>query len=136
MAVAVRSLSDVGDEVTMTQYRTLVILASRGPQRLSDLAQAVGVTPATASRMCDRLVRKRLILRRTRRDDRRNVRISLSAAGRAIVDAVTLTRRREISRIVTGISPDDQETFVRVLRSFAAAAGEVPAGDWPTGWEI
>ena len=60
VAVAARSLADVGEEVTLTQYRTLVVLASRGPQNLAGLADAVGVTPATATRMCDRLVRKDL----------------------------------------------------------------------------
>jgi hypothetical protein len=44
VAVAARSLSDVGEEVTLTQYRTLVVLASRGPQNLAGLAEAVGAT--------------------------------------------------------------------------------------------
>ena len=63
VAVAARSLSDVAEEVTLTQYRTLIVLASRGPQNLAGLAKAVGVTPATATRMCDRLVKKELIAR-------------------------------------------------------------------------
>ena len=50
--------ADIAEEVTLTQYRTLVVLASRGPQGLAGLADAVGVTPATATRMCDRLVKK------------------------------------------------------------------------------
>ena len=45
----------------MTQYRTLVVLASRGPQSAAALAEAVDVTPPTATRMCDRLVRKGLV---------------------------------------------------------------------------
>ena len=32
VAIAARSLADVGEEVTLTQYRSLVVLASRGPQ--------------------------------------------------------------------------------------------------------
>ena len=58
VAVAARSLSDVAEEVTLPQYRTLIVLASRGPQNLVGLAEAVGVTSATATRMCDRLVKK------------------------------------------------------------------------------
>ena len=70
VAVAARSLSDIAEEVTLTQYRTLVVLASRGPQNLVGLAEAVGVTPATATRMCDRLVKKKLIVRQSEQDDR------------------------------------------------------------------
>jgi hypothetical protein len=60
VAIAARSLADAGEEVTLTQYRSLVILASRGPQSLAALAEAVAVTPPTASRLCERLVRKGL----------------------------------------------------------------------------
>jgi len=42
--VAARSLGDVAEEVTLTQYRTLVVLASRGPQSLAALAEAIDVT--------------------------------------------------------------------------------------------
>ncbi len=75
VAVAARSLADFAEEVTLTQYRTLVVLASRGPQNVAGLAEAVGVTPATATRMCDRLVKKKLIARRSERGDRRQVRL-------------------------------------------------------------
>lgn len=136
VAVAVRSLADVAEQVTLTQYRTLVVLASRGPQRLTELAQAVGVTPATATRMCDRLLVKRLIVRRTERGDRRNVRISLSDAGRTLVAVVTSNRRREIEQIVGGITAADRDVFVKVLERFTRAAGEVPEQDWASGWAI
>ncbi|MGH9088236.1 MAG: MarR family transcriptional regulator, partial [Acidimicrobiales bacterium] len=50
VSIAAHSLADVGEEVTLTQYRSLVVLASRGPQGVASLAQALGVTPPTASR--------------------------------------------------------------------------------------
>jgi DNA-binding MarR family transcriptional regulator len=136
VAVAARSLSDVAEEVTLTQYRTLVILASRGPQNLAGLAEAVGVTPATATRMCDRLVRKGLVRRRTERDDRRQLRVALTAKGRSLVDAVTDRRRREIEIIMKDISTEEQVVLVQALARLTAAAGEVPEQDWTTGWEL
>ena len=38
VAVAARSLADVAEEVTVQQYRALVVLASQGPQRVLSLA--------------------------------------------------------------------------------------------------
>ena len=61
VAVAARSLATVADDVTLAQYRVLIELAARGPQRLADLASALAVERSTATRMCDRLVRKRLV---------------------------------------------------------------------------
>ncbi len=136
VAIAARSLSDVAEEVTLTQYRTLVVLASRGPQNLAGLAEAVGVTPATATRMCDRLVRKDLVARREEKGDRRQLRIVLTEKGRALVDVVTERRRREIARVMAGIPRQEQSTLVQALGRFAGAAGEVPEQDWTTGWDL
>ena len=136
VAVAARSLADVAEEVTLTQYRTLVVLASRGPQNLAGLAEAVGVTPATATRMCDRLVRKGLIRRRTERDDRRQLRVALTVKGRSLVDAVTGRRRQEIARIMNEIPVEQQAVVVQALGRLASAAGEVPEQDWTTGWDL
>lgn len=136
MAIAARSLADVAEEVTLTQYRTLVVLASRGPQHLGGLAAAVGVTPATATRMCDRLVRKGLVRRRVEPDNRRQLRVALTEHGRGLVDAVTARRRQEIEQVLRAIPPDRQVLLVEALGRFAFSAGEVPERDWTAGWDL
>src|ERR1700756_2053322 len=81
VAVAARSLATVAEDVTLAQYRVLIELASRGPLRGADLADALAVGRSAGTRMCDRLVRKRLVMRRRKSNDRRVVRVSLTAAG-------------------------------------------------------
>jgi DNA-binding MarR family transcriptional regulator len=134
VAIAARSLGAAGDEVTLAQYRALVVLASRGPQRVVDLAGFLDVTASTATRMCDRLVRKQLVHRQRLSTDRRTVRVSISAAGRDLVAAVTQRRRRDVQAIVERMPPADRERLVTTLRLFADAAGEVPEQDWSLGW--
>jgi DNA-binding MarR family transcriptional regulator len=136
VAIAARSLADVGEEVTLTQYRSLVVLASRGPQGVAALAEAVAVTPPTASRLVDRLVRKGLVQRRTDRLDRRQVRIGLTEAGRRLVDLVTERRRQEIADLLRSIDPEVQRSMAAGLQQLAQAAGEVPEQDWSTGWDL
>jgi DNA-binding MarR family transcriptional regulator len=136
VAVAARSLADAAEQVTLTQYRTLVVLSSQGASSLAQLAEAVGVAPATATRMCDRLVKKGLIRRRAVRDNRRQLSLTLSDAGRRLVDDVTARRRDEIGRIVRVMSPGDQDVFVHALGQFAAAAGVGPESDLATGWDL
>lgn len=136
VAVAARSLAEAADEVTLTQYRTLVVLAAQGPQRVADLAAALAVTPATATRMCDRLVRKKLVTRRPEVDDRRQVQVTLTVRGRRLVDAVTARRRSEIAAIVRRIPPGEQLVVVDALQRFAETAGERRDEDWATGWDL
>ena len=135
VAVAARSLSDLGEDVTLPQYRALVVLRSRGPQRAADLAAALAVTPSTASRMVERLVRKRLVRRVRSREDRRIVKVSLTEAGDVIVGQVTLRRRAEIERILDAMPARGRKALTAALRSFAEAAGEVPEQDWALGWD-
>jgi DNA-binding MarR family transcriptional regulator len=136
VAVAARSLSDIAEEVTLTQFRTLVVLATEGPQSLAGMAEVVGVTSATATRMCDRLVKKRLIHRRAEPGNRRQLRLVLTRKGLALVDAVTERRRGEIERIMNDIPRDDQAMLVQALRLFTEAAGEVPEQYWTAGWDL
>jgi DNA-binding MarR family transcriptional regulator len=133
IAVAVRSLSGLAEDITIAQYRTLVVLASRGPQKLVDLAGLVGVTPSTAGRMCDRLLRRGLVIRRRASDDRRAVRISLTPAGRGVVDEATRQRRAVIAGILSGLPAERRRDMAEALRAFAAATGEVPDDQWPLG---
>jgi DNA-binding MarR family transcriptional regulator len=132
VAVATRSLGAAAEETTIAQYRALVVLASRGPQRMVDLAGALGVAPSTAGRMCDRLVRKGLIRRHRARADRRAVLVSITAAGRLVVDQATARRRTLIEGILAKLPADTQRAVAEALAAFADAAGEVPDRQWPS----
>jgi DNA-binding MarR family transcriptional regulator len=136
VGVAARSLADHENEVSLQQYRALVVLASRGAQRPVDLAEALGVDPSTATRLCDRLVSKRLISRRRQGRDRREVRLDLRDRGRGLVQRVTERRRREIRRILDAVPRSEREDLVRAFRAFGNAAGEVPENQWPRSWEL
>ena len=131
IAVATRSLGAAAEETSIAQYRTLVVLASRGPQRLTDVAEALDVAPSTAGRMCDRLVRKGLVRRHRARTDRRAVLVSVTAAGRQVVDQATARRRELIAGVLRLLPADQQQEVARALAAFAAAAGEVPDSRWP-----
>jgi DNA-binding MarR family transcriptional regulator len=134
VAMAARSLAHGTGDVTLVQYRVLVELAERGPQRVADLAGALGVEPSTVTRMCDRLERKDLILRERSARDRRSVWISLRPQGRALVDHVTRRRRLELARIVACLPNEGRRPVLAALRAFTQAAGEAPEQHWSLGW--
>ena len=131
IAVATQSLGAAAEDTTIAQYRALVVLASRGPQRMTELAAALDVTPSTAGRMCDRLVRKGLIRRHRARADRRAVQVSVTAAGRQVVDQATGRRRALIAGILGRLPARQQSAVASALAAFAAAAGEIPDSQWP-----
>jgi DNA-binding MarR family transcriptional regulator len=127
VGVSARSLAEVEETVTLTQFRTLVVLESRGEIKLNALADALGVNSSTALRMIDRLLVARLVTRRENPDSRREVLLGLTAEGRRIVEVVTAHRRSEITRIVTKMPEARRSQLVRALTVFADAAGEPPS---------
>jgi DNA-binding MarR family transcriptional regulator len=135
LSVAVRSLAAADHDVTLPQYRALVVLASRGPQRPTALAKALAVHPSTITRLCDRLVAKRLVHRTESATNRREVSIRLTPAGRRLVDAVTERRRSEIADIVARIPARERATMVHALHALGEAAGEPADAAWFTGAE-
>src|SRR4051794_336104 len=100
VGIAARSLADVDPDVTLPQYRTLVVLAARGPQRVADISAELAVAPSTGTRMCDRLVRKGLIRRSRTAFDRRVVRLTLTETGRQLVREVMESRRALLAGVV------------------------------------
>ena len=132
VAVAARSLADV--DVTLPQFRALVVLTRSEAATVGDLAEALAIHPSTATRLCDRLERKRLVKRHPGvAPDRRETTVSLSAQGRRLVGRVTGRRRRELASIASAMAPEDRRDAISGLGSFARAAGEMPGVD-PFGW--
>lgn len=136
MGVAVRSIEVVEDDLTLVQYRALVLLASRPEPNVSDLAEALGVHPSTATRLCDRLVAKGLVHRATSTESRREVTLTVTSTGRGLLRTVTGRRRKEISRIIERLPRDERRRLRAAFEAFANAAGEVTLPDdaWKLGW--
>ena len=137
VGVSARSLARVQDAVTITQFRTLVVLEGHGDTRLNQLAERVGAAPSTALRMVDRLIAARLVTRRENKADRREVLIALTVEGARLVREVTARRRAEIAAIVAAMPQEGRQQVVAALSAFAQAAGEAtPSIDTATrlGW--
>jgi DNA-binding MarR family transcriptional regulator len=135
VAVAARSLADLGEDVTLAQYRALVVLHTRGPQRPADLAARLQVSPSTASRMVERLVRKQLVRRARSAHDRRTVKVHLLPSGHRLIDQVMQRRHAEIGNILGQMPGRGRKTVISALRAFAEAAGEAPEPSWALGWD-
>ena len=134
VGVAARSLAATEDQITLVQYRALVALGAQGDQNVGSLADALGIHPSTATRLCDRLIVKGFIDRNTSVESRREVKLALSDSGRALVRAETARRRRAIRRIVARLDVETQLEIVEAFGALADAAEEVTDQAWKLGW--
>ncbi|QHC65505.1 MarR family transcriptional regulator [Rathayibacter sp. VKM Ac-2759] len=129
LGVIARSLGDALERVTLPQFRVLVLLISRGPLRMRDLADSMGAVPSTFTRVVDRLESSGWVARSPGSSDRREVLISATPAARQLVDEVTERRRRRIAAILSELSSAEQEQLRDAFLLFTTAAGEPAAED-------
>ena len=62
VAISAQSIANVDETLTIPQFRTMVILSTRGPVNLATLAGLLDVNPSTTGRMAERLVAAGLII--------------------------------------------------------------------------
>lgn len=135
VGMAARSIALMDEDVTLPQFRVLILLVSRGPQRVVDVAKEFSVQSSTATRLCERLVRKGLATRRERADDRRAAWLELTPAGRDLVGAAMRHRRDAIAGLVAELSMTKPLAFASVLHALVEAAGEVSGRQWWDQWQ-
>jgi DNA-binding MarR family transcriptional regulator len=124
VGVVARSLAGVLEQVTLPQFRVLVVLCAEGPIRSGVLAERLGIHQSTFTRTADRLVAQGWIRREPNAESRREVLVDLTDAGRALVIDVMKARRAQIQRILAGASADQRATILAGFEAFAEAAGE------------
>jgi len=69
--------------LTVPQFRALIFVSHNPDASLTAMAEHIGISPAAASRMVELLVRRGLMRRLARANDRRCVSLSLTPRGRA-----------------------------------------------------
>jgi DNA-binding MarR family transcriptional regulator len=129
VGLTARAMADVEEMVTLPQFRVLVMASADGPLNLRTVAAGLGVHPSNATRTCDRLVTAGLLDRRENADDRRQVALTLTDAGRRLLDAVMERRRAAIGAVLKEMPDDRRDRLAADLSVFSAIAGRVhPVG--------
>ena len=108
--------------LTMPQFRLLLVLALRGGAASHDLAESMGVSLATITGIVDRLAAQDLVTRREDPRDRRVRRVELTAAGRGLVDDIAAAGTASQRRLLDRLSLDDLVILERAFGLLADAA--------------
>ena len=117
--------ADLG--LTMTQLRLLFLLRLEDGLSAGAIAERLGVTPSTLTRMMDRLVRHDLVRREEDCNDRRLVRHRLTDDARRTIGEMERFGRARMDRMLAQLSPDGLERAVLALRDLSDALDAVEA---------
>src|SRR5207249_7930204 len=112
--------ADLG--LTMTQLRLLFLLRPADGLSAGAIADQLGVTPSTLTRITDRLVRHDLVRRETDCNDRRLVRHHLTAGARRIIEEMDGLGRAGRDGILARPTPLKFDRGGLALRDYSPAS--------------
>ncbi|MFF3229026.1 MarR family winged helix-turn-helix transcriptional regulator [Nocardia suismassiliense] len=111
-----------GTRVSPSQLQALTIVQRHGQINLNGLAAELDAMPSSASRLCDRLQAAGLLARTASLANRREVMLALTRDGQRLLTEVSDTRRRELARVLHGMSAAGREALLAGLAEFTASA--------------
>ena len=104
-----------GSELTIPQFRALRFIQRNPDISLSDLAEYLGLTLPSVSKLIDGLVKQTLILRQESKVDRRKMTLGLTDAGETIVNTSRAEAQANLARNLASLS---QEDLQKIHQSF------------------
>jgi DNA-binding MarR family transcriptional regulator len=115
-----------GAGLSVPQLRALLYVSRHEGEGLGGLAEHLGLTAPSASKLVDELVRRRLLERGEAAADRRRLHLGISPAGRRLLDAVLAETHRQLSASLAGLSPGELRTVSLAMQALRACFAYPP----------
>ncbi len=126
------------DQMCMGQYRvtasqgyTMLTLPESESMTMNALSEAMGLANSTMTRMVDQLVEKGFVRREADDEDRRVVRVSLTAQGQETRRNLEQAQQYFFGQVLTEIPQDERHIFLQVLERIVAAIEKVRKSGCP-----
>lgn len=114
-----------GEGITPVQYSILSALDQMGVAEQIVLSRAVGLDTTNVADVLARLERQKLVRRRVSQHDKRMKAVSLTQAGRALLQRVDAGAARAHERTLAALPPKDRARFMRDLAKLVAFNDEI-----------
>ncbi|MEV5508355.1 MarR family winged helix-turn-helix transcriptional regulator [Streptomyces orinoci] len=124
---------DAAPGLSSQQLRALRALEAASGCNLTALAARLDMGPPTASRLCDRLAAAGMLERTPHPVRRREVRLSLTAQGRRVLDEVAARRAQALTFVLAALEPAERSALIRGLKAlFLARSRALPTPGQPS----
>lgn len=115
----------------LSEFEALEHLYRHGQAKQKEISEGVLLTSGSTTHVIDQLIKKGLVERVSDPDDRRCIYAKLTPQGKVLMDEIFPQHAQEIIRVLSGLSPAEQASAVRLLvklESTAKAAGSPKNG--------
>jgi DNA-binding MarR family transcriptional regulator len=102
--------------LSVTQFRVLLFISRCRESSLSAVAEHVGVSLPSVSRMADNLATRGLLVRQTRSDDRRGICLSTTARGEKTLNAARKATQAELERRIASLGEEQRGMILQTMQ--------------------
>lgn len=103
-------------DLSVPQFRTLGFVERHAGTSLSELAEHIGLTLPSMSKLIDGLVERKLVTRQGRSDDRRRITLALTARGCALLESAHESTQASLAERLSALDENERAIVVRALR--------------------
>ncbi len=118
--IRARMRAQRGAALSVPQLRCLLFVNGHDGAALGSLAEHLGLTPPSASKLVEELVQRKLLERSTSADDRRKLHLAVSPAGRRLLEMVLRETQAGLSVELARLDPEDLASVSRGLQALRA----------------
>jgi DNA-binding MarR family transcriptional regulator len=127
VGLTLQSLQVLDGEVSVPQFRLLLVLSGLGRVPSSRLAAELGMTASSVTRLADRMEAAGLLARGTDPRSRSIVTLEVTPAGIDLVARVVERRHVLLAAVLGRMSAAEREEAARVARRLSELAGDATA---------
>ncbi len=113
-------------DLSVPQFRTLGYLRRHPGASLSQVAEHIGLTLPSISRMIDRLEKQALLSRANTPSDRRRISLKLTAQGEAALRTADKATRERLAERLGALSVEDRLRVLQAMSSLRTLFGTEP----------
>ena len=106
-----------GSDISIPQFRTLAFIQRNPDSSLSSLAEHLGLTLPSVSKLVDGLVKQKLILRQESKTDRRRLTLELTSTGLSIVKTARANAQANLAKKLASLSSGELDTIYQAMQS-------------------
>src|SRR6266700_2703559 len=113
-------------DITPRQFGVLIALYQRGPLTPSVLAEHISCDRNTLSEMLKRMTARKLISKKSNSEDRRSIRVQITAKGEEALLAVVPAAAELQSTMLAPLSKEDRAHFLKCMLAIAKTSAAGP----------
>jgi DNA-binding MarR family transcriptional regulator len=102
-------------DLSIPQFRILMFIKNHPDTSISEVAEHIGLTLPTLSKMIDLLVARQWVTRTQCLEDRRRMQLGLTQRGQVMLEASLTTTRANLAGCFEGLPDGDLERIVQAM---------------------